>query len=443
MRTLTLCAILASTGAPDDADRVLFGFDRVEEAASWTNLNPAKEPAATIQSTPRGTLRVTFAGGRWPSIRTATVPGDWTPWKTLAAEVTVSRPCLIGFHAVQEKSLRDQGWDGLVSRWARTIFLQEGLNSIRASLEDPSGNGYGLNLGKYGPVTSFEIFFYAPRAGETMEIDSIRLLREKTAAAAAPPRFRVAGTDLESANVRELGKKLKDRWTKPEPVTVDQVEAEFRALYGRIKADHPRAVLATFRDGENGYAGWRDAHIDSHGPDTNLEARSRNTGLRETNEVFMRHRSALLRADLSSIPAGATIHAARFILVASDTQFEKGRDPHVDANLWVAEPCNRPWVETEVNAYEYAKDRFWKAVGGMSYGEDPDFHPVYLAHGPGNAPVSTWDFTEAVRFWTEGKRENHGFMLHGDSYHYMGKAHYRESKELRSRPAILVIYEPR
>ena len=28
--------------------------------------------------------------------------------------------------------------------------------------------------------------------------------------------------------------------------------------------------------------------------------------------------------------------------------------------------------------------------------DDPDFHPVYLAHGPGNVPVSSWDFTEAV-----------------------------------------------
>ena len=157
----------------------------------------------------------------------------------------------------------------------------------------------------------------------------------------------------------------------------------------------------------------------------------------------MRHRSLLMRANLSSIPAGAAIHAARFILVAADETFEKGRDPRVDANLWVAEPCNRPWVEGEVNTYEYARGKFWKAVGGMSYGDDPDFHPVYLAHGPGNAPVNTWDFTEAVRFWTDGKHENHGFMLHGDSFHYMGRAHNRESKEIRNRPALLVVYVPR
>jgi hypothetical protein len=428
MRMLTLILVLAAM--PDDGERIL-------DAGAWTSSE------AKIEQRPGGSIRVTFPGGAWPAIRTASIPEDWTPWKTVAAEVTVNRPCLIGLHAVQEKSIGDQGWDGLVSRWARTFFLKPGSNSIRASLEDPSGNGYGINPGKYGKVTSFEIFFYRPRPGETMDVASIRLLREKTASAPASTRFKVAGTDLEAPNVRELAKKLKEKWTRPEPTSVDKVESEFRSLYAKIKADHPRAVLARFREGENGYAGWSDAHIDSHGPDTNLQARSGNSGSRETNEVFMRHRSMLLRVNLSSIPKGATIHAARFILVAADQEFEKGRDPRVDANLWVAEPCNRPWVESEVNAYEYAKDKFWKAVGGMSYGDDPDFHAVYLACGPGNVPVSTWDFAEAVRFWTDGKHENHGFMLHGDSFHYMGKAHCRESKEIRNRPALLVVYEPR
>jgi hypothetical protein len=428
MRALALCLILAAM--PDDGDHRL-------SVATWTSSE------AKVEQRPDSPVKVTFSGGKWPAIRTSSIPGDWTPWKTVAADITVARPCLIGLHAVQEKSLPDQGWDGLVSRWSRTFFLKAGVNAIRASLEDPSGNGYGLNPQKYGKVTSFEIFFYSPHAGETMEVSSIRLLREKTPPSASATRFKVAGSELVTANVRELGKQLKEKWTKPEPTTVDKVEAEFRAQYERIRKDHPKAKLATFRDGENGYSGWRDAHIDSHGPDTNTGARSGNSGARETNEVFMRHRSMILRADLSAIPSGAAIHAARFILVASDDQFEKGRDPRVDANLWVAEPCNRPWVESEVNAYEYAKDKFWKAVGGMSYGDDPDFHPVYIAHGPGNAPVSTWDFTEAVRFWTDGRRENHGFMLHGDSYHYMGRAHYRESKDVRSRPALLVVYEPR
>jgi len=437
MRTLALCLILA---IPDDGDRVL---DKAADAASWTNLELTKEPKATLVKAADGSLQITFAGGRWPSIACSSVPEDWTPWKTFAAEVTVGRTCLVGFQAVQEKSRRDDGWDGVISRWARTVFLKPGKNEIRVSLEDPSGNGYGLNPKKYGNVTALEIFFYAPHEGETMSIANLRLLREKPPPVANTTRFKVAGTSLEAANIRELAKQLKDKWTKPEPRSVDQIERDFEAQYAKILQEHPKAKLAKFRDGENGYAGWSDAHINSHGPDTNTLGRAKNTGSSETQEAFMRHRSLLMRADLSSIPKGSAILAARFILVAADSEFEKGRDPRTEPNLWVAEPCNRPWVESEVNAYEYAKDKFWKSVGGMYYGEDPDFHPVYLAQGPGNVPVSTWDFTEAVKFWTDGGHENHGFFLHGDSFHYMGKAYCHESKEVRNRPAILVVYEPK
>ena len=110
--------------------------------------------------------------------------------------------------------------------------------------------------------------------------------------------------------------------------------------------------------------------------------------------------------------------------------------------MWVVEPCNRPWEEYEVNAFEYAKDKFWKDVGGMAWGDDPDFLPTFLAYGPGTGKVNTWDFVEAVRFWTDGKHPNHGFMLHGDSKDYM-IAHSREAKESKDRPAVLVIYEPK
>ena len=439
MRLLMIGFLLASPALRDDGDRAL---DKAMDAAAWAPLEGGKDPKAKVDRLPDG-IKITFSGGRWPSVATGAVPDDWTPWKTLAADLTVARPCLVGFQAVQERSLRNDGWDGLISRWAKTLFLQPGRNDVRMSLEDASGNGYGLNPQKYGRVMSLEIFFYAPHANEALEVRGLRLLREKTAASSPAPRFKVVGTSIETANVRELAKELKPSWTKPEPKTVDQIEAEFRAQVAGLKKEHPKLVTATFRDGEKGYAGWRDVHVESHGPDTNTEARARNNGKSETEEAFMRHRSLLMQVDVSSIPKGATILAARFILVAADAQFEKGRDPRVDANLWVAEACNRPGVETEVNGYEYAKDKFWKAVGGMYYGEDPDFLPVYLAYGPGNAPVSSWDFTEAVKYWTDGTHENHGFFLHGDSFHYMGRAYCREAKEIRNRPALLVAYEPR
>jgi hypothetical protein len=207
-------------------------------------------------------------------------------------------------------------------------------------------------------------------------------------------------------------------------------------------------VLAILRDGEKGYdpaqadkvyAGWKDAHINSHGPDGNYVGRARNSGKAATQEVFMRHRTALMRVDLSSIPQGAEILAARLLIVrASSGKMNNPEQP----NLWVVEPCNRPWEEYEVNAFQYAKDKFWKEVGGFHWGEDPDFLPIFLVYGPGQPKVNCWDFAEAVRFWTSGKHANHGFMLHGDSKDYM-MAHAREATAIKDRPAVLVIYEPK
>jgi len=258
MKVLALCLVLA---IPDDGDRLL---EKATEAGSWNPLESSKEPKAKVERTSDGALRITFAGGRWPTVATSAIPDDWTPWKSFAAEVTVGRDCLVGFEAVQEKSRRDESWDGVISRWAKTVFLKAGKNAVRASLEDPSGNGYGINPKKYGKITSLEIFFYTPHAGETMELSGLRLLREKAPAAPPSPRFKVAGTSMDVGNIRDFAKTLKDKWSKPEAKTVDQIEEEFRAAYRRIKEEHPKAVLASFRDGEQGYAGWSDAHINSH-----------------------------------------------------------------------------------------------------------------------------------------------------------------------------------
>jgi len=38
--------------------------------------------------------------------------------------------------------------------------------------------------------------------------------------------------------------------------------------------------------------------------------------------------------------------------------------------MWVAEPCNRPWNEKyEVKPYQFARDRYWKEIGGPILGD--------------------------------------------------------------------------
>src|SRR5205823_6568078 len=102
-----------------------------------------------------------------------------------------------------------------------------------------------------------EIFMYNPHKGESIYVDNIRISTAKEVQPKVITKFPVLGTDLivsgESSGVRELGLKLKDRWTKPEQKTLDQIEGEFRAQCDELKKKHPKAVLAVFRDGANGY----------------------------------------------------------------------------------------------------------------------------------------------------------------------------------------------
>ena len=163
-------------------------------------------------------------------------------------------------------------------------------------------------------------------------------------------------------------------------------------------------------------------------------------GSAASHEVFMRHRSAMMRADLCSVPARAEILAAKLIVVRANDKFLDDHKPEKKPTMWVVEPCLRPWAENEVNANEYAKDRLWKEVGGMNWNGDADFAPVFVAYGPGQGKVNAWDFTHAVRYWTTEKQANHGFMLHGDLHDCITSA-TREAKSVRDRPAVMVVYQ--
>lgn len=167
---------------PAADDWVLFDFEDPAELAAWSNLElpdaKVKEPAARFErstehaTSGRHSLKITFAGGRWPTLTTTHVPEDWTALQTFHADVTVNRPCLVGFTVLQEKSRRGGGWDDTVSRWVKTALLRPGQNAVSAPLHPP--NDYALSQ-RYGKVVRFEIFLYAPHDGESIYVDNIRL----------------------------------------------------------------------------------------------------------------------------------------------------------------------------------------------------------------------------------------------------------------------------
>jgi hypothetical protein len=457
----TILLLFASTATAADPvpDKVLFDFEDEAELKAWAPLAlpNSKEPAAKLErvaenaTSGKHSLKVTFAGGTWPTVATAKIPDDWMAWQTFKADVTVARDCVIGFTVMQEGSSREGGWDGSVSRWCKTAILRPGKHTISAALHPHEWSAIRPKLenGKVmGKCVSLEFFAYSPHDGDAVFIDNIRLVAAKEPEPKVKTEFKVLGTDLTVSGVQELGKKLADKWKQPEALTVEQAEMAFKARFADIKKQHPKAVLVVFRDGEAGYdpanptqvfAGWKDAYWSSHGPDGATVDRANNRGKVATEEVFMRHRSPLFRVNVSSIPKGADILAAEFLLERAG---QPGKEQHPrQPNMWVAEACNRPWDEYEVNAYRYAKDKYWKAVGGMDWAkDDPDFLPIYLAHGPGREGCNVWDFTEAVRFWSDGKHENHGFMLHGDSKDWF-RAYFREAEQVKNRPTLLVVYE--
>src|SRR5262249_11387806 len=149
-------------------------------------------------------LKLTFAGGAWPTVATKQVPKDWAAYHTFSVDVTADRECVVGFTVMQAKSQRGQGWDAGVSRWGKTAFLKPGKTTITAGLHKDE---YSIHP-RFGDVVSFEIFLYQPHEGESIHVDNIRLSATKLKETKTVTRFPVLGTDLVVESVQELGKKL-------------------------------------------------------------------------------------------------------------------------------------------------------------------------------------------------------------------------------------------
>jgi hypothetical protein len=453
-------------------DTILFRFDKPAHARDWT---PAalpevekKQPAAQAEIVPvklgkgletGNALKIRFDGGEWPALGTTNIPvtGNWKSFQTLKAELTVDRPSVTYFRIGQGKP-DDKGKQPV---WQRTMMLAAGRNDVTLMIR----HGIGALEPNRGDITSFVIGMYQPQKDQTLLVQNVRLSTEwpppKQLGWYSPynhdgystfvarefertgqtTKFKVLGTDLEVADLPDLAKRLKERWTKPAAKSIDEVEAEFKAALAKHQRKHPKAVLVILRDGEKDFSGWKMHYLNCHGPDGPNKGREVPQKLGETVEVFMRHRSVLMRVDMAGIPKDATILAAQLVVTRSMAAGD--RQPPDKANLWVVEPCNRDWAEASANCYFFAPGKHWKSVSGLYYGADPDHWPVFAAHGPaGGGAVSVWDFAEALKFWRDGAHGNHGFFLHGDSVDYM-RMYTHRAKDIKQRPAVMVIFEPK
>jgi len=454
-------------GSPDEpAEATLLDFEDAADMAAWSPAQlpelKTRQPAPKVEWSTEGvtsgrhSLRLTFAGGDWPAVCTNRLPlRNWKRFATLKAALTVAQPAL-GYFRVYRGQAGPQGAQPL---WERTMMLLPGRNDVTLLYRGP---------GDREEVASLVIGMFRPVPGQVLLVDNIRLscdwpephvvswyspyCQDGYSVAAARqyqrtkalPRFEVRGSSLEVDN-------LKLRWTMPPVKTVRQVEDELKARLTKLKESHPRAVMAVFRDGERGfdparpdaaYSGWKYAYLNCHGPDGPSPFREAAQSKYEQVELFMRHRCVLFRADLSSIPRGASILAARLVFSRNNPSGDANNGPN-RPNLWAAELCNREWDDKQANCYFYGPGKYWKAVNGLYYGEDPDFWPLLACLGPsGGGAVTDWDFTEAVRFLTDGRHENHGFLVYGDGSDYFVLC-TPLAKDLKARPVIMVLYEPK
>ncbi len=372
-----LALLLLPAAAPATAvDAVLFDFEEEADAARWGPVAIPEvkdnEPALKIErisdqaTSGRHALKLTGGGGFWPAVATEHIPvaGDWKEFKILKVDVTVTEPAIVGFRVLQEKSKREAE-EGGDSRWDRTASLLPGRNEIAVTIHD---TGYKI-VPERGRVTTFIIYVYKPKPGQTYVFDHFRLTSEvpppgNIGSRYAPlyrdgfsmatareyertkslTKFRVAGTDLSVGDVGDLGKLLRPTWKAPAASTVEQEIEDFTKVVAEIRKTKPKVLMTVLRDGEDGFAGWRDTYLNCHGPDGPHASRSPgNYGKQTSLELFMRHRGLLMQVDLSGIPAGAKVMAARLVL--SRTTDGKPSKP----NVFVAEPCTRPWVEEEAN----------------------------------------------------------------------------------------------
>lgn len=489
-KLITVAALCLAASAAVAQDKMLFDFEDAATLSDWKALESSaiskEEPAAKVEfvaeqaTSGKSSLKITFAGGKMPGIATAAIPlPDWKPpLASFLADVTADRDCIAIFRAITETY---EGKDGDARLYVKVARLQKGPNKVSDSLFPPKYGGYFCLGPKTGKIVSFEIRLYQPAKDQVLYVDNIRLSSEQVeatpffqlhvddlggklatykSAAVLDRKIKVLGGKDEYASVVEMAKANADKWVEPKERTIQEVEADFAKRLDAFKADHPSARLAILRDGQKGldasapekaFDGWRDAYIGVPQPGNAMfGALAQPGGKGTTIEFAFRSRCPLMQCDLSAIPKGSKVLAAEFVatrIVKPDREKLKGpwaiNSPY-KPTFWVFEPCNRPWVEAEMNIAQYADGKYWKNAGGMHWaGDDPDFLPLVIASGQSGATVCTWDFTRAVEWWVGGKQPNYGFAFYPvTGYLDFGRFYSRENKNPLIRPLLMVIYAP-
>lgn len=182
------------------------------------------------------------------------------------------------------------------------------------------------------------------------------------------------------------------------------------------------------QEGSNGYAGVEDTFINGWSVDTNYGT---NTRLLVRSGEWM---SALLRFDLSGLPAGVSVQEAKLGLYVS------GRSNTNPITMEVYR-LRRPWREMEATWNLARAGDAWGVPGAKAAGTDLDSAPLSRLQMNGISTWAEWDITAAVRDWLAAPASNFGvivksFDLAGVQYNILSS----ESGNVTLRPRLTIRY---
>jgi hypothetical protein len=163
----------------------------------------------------------------------------------------------------------------------------------------------------------------------------------------------------------------------------------------------PGGTLVTLQDGAMGYTGTQDTYISQWQPTTNYGGNV--TMLARQGYV----RSMLVRFDVSSIPARATIQQATLSLYA----LSRSNAGNLIVDLY---EVNRPWAEGQAT-WELARaGQPWAQSGCSQPGADLAALPTSSQLVNAVDTWFNWEVTELVQLWVANAPSNRGVILKGD-----------------------------
>ncbi|MBM3187298.1 MAG: DNRLRE domain-containing protein [Chloroflexi bacterium] len=166
-------------------------------------------------------------------------------------------------------------------------------------------------------------------------------------------------------------------------------------------------ITVVYRQGVDGFTGWRDTYISKAEPVRNHESEGR---LVVWAGGDMRS-STLIRVALPPMEDAVVLHATLSLYAMRHTN-----TAGVDLTAY---PLSRPWTSEQASWLQARVGEYWAAAGAQSVGNDRSGEPTATMHIENCSTVERWhtfDVTEMVARWAADPEANHGLIIEGPAH---------------------------